>query len=64
MNVVRTVEVKFKNGDVVNIDLSDILIERIRGTLGLEACDSVTDAHVKYYLVSSMKNAMGKFDDK
>jgi len=60
MNVARTVEVKLKNGDIVNIALSDVLIERIRGTLGLEADDSVTDAHVKYYLVSSMKNALGE----
>lgn len=64
MNVARTVELKFKNGNVVNVDLSDVLIERIRGTLGLEADDQVTDAHVKYYLVSSMRNALEKFDAK
>ena len=56
MDVARTVEIELKNGQVATIDLSHELIERIRASFMLNSQDQVTERHVKYFLVSSMKN--------
>lgn len=58
MRVVKNVELKMKSGETVSIDLSDVLMEKIRSAFDLQAVDQVTDRHVKYFLVSSMKNML------
>lgn len=58
MNVCKTIELELKSGQVLTLDLSDVLLERIRSTFELESSDQITERHIKYYLISSMKNAV------
>jgi len=58
MRVAKNIELKMKSGETVNIDVSDVLLEKIRSTFELQSADQVTERHVKYFLVSSMKNML------
>ena len=51
-----------KNGLVAEIDVSHELLERVRGTFQLQSVDQVSDSHIKYFLASSMKNALENKD--
>jgi len=62
MNVTRTVEIQLNNGQIATIDLSDEIVERVRTTFCLNSQDQVTDSHIKYYLVSSMRRALEDTD--
>ena len=62
MNVARTVEIQLHNGQVATIDLSDEILERVRTSFCLNSQDQVSESHIKYFLVSSMKNALEKSD--
>lgn len=47
-----------KNGLIAEIDVSQELLERVRSTFRLQSTDQVSDSHIKYFLASSMKNAL------
>ena len=62
MQVVRQVEIKLRGGETMTIDVSDKLLEQVRTTFELSSPGQVTDQHVKYYLVSSMKKMLEATD--
>jgi len=62
MIVARTVEIDLNNGQVASIDISEELLERVRTSFCLNSQDMVTERHLKYYLVSSMQNALRSSD--
>jgi hypothetical protein len=51
-----------KNGLIAEIDVSHKLLEQVRSTFQLQSSDQVSDSHIKYFLASSMKNALGNED--
>lgn len=59
MNVTRTIEMELNDGRVLTIDMSDALVNNIVNAFSLQRADDITDRHVKYYLASSMKIALG-----
>ena len=63
MIVARTVDIELKSGQVATIDVSQELLERARTAFCLNSHEQVTERHLKYYLVSSMKNALEKLDE-
>lgn len=58
MNVSKIVEIELKDGRVVTLEMSDKLVKSIQETFNLASQEDITDRHIKYYLVSSMKNAL------
>lgn len=63
MQVARQVEILLKTGDVLTIDVSDRLLESVKQKFELSSGEHVTDKHLKYYLVSSLKNALEFADE-
>lgn len=64
MQVARQVEIRLRTGDVLTIDVSDRLLSSVRDKFELSSVEQVTDRHLKYYLVSSMKNALEEADGR
>lgn len=62
MQIVKTVEILTKNGSLLTVDVSDVLLERIREAFDLVDSSQVESRHVEAYLVTSMKNAL-KIED-
>jgi hypothetical protein len=58
MNVAQTIELDLK-GTRLTLEMSDSLIKSVRSAFNLSESEEVTERHVKYYLISSMKNALG-----
>jgi hypothetical protein len=46
-------------GTRLTLEMSDSLIKSVRSAFNLSESEEVTERHVKYYLISSMKNALG-----
>lgn len=58
MNVAKTVEFQLKSGQVMTLDMTETLVERIRVAFELNSPDQVTERHVKYFLTSAMRQAL------
>ena len=58
MEVTKSINISLPNGTVATIDMSQQMVERVMSTFMLENPDSITENHVKYFLASSMKNAL------
>ena len=56
----KTAEIKLKTGEIMTIEMSPVLVNSIVELFGLSCHDEVTDKHVKYYLASSLKNALAE----
>ena len=54
MDVEKTIQVELSDGRTMEIDVSPQLMEQVRQAAGVEP----TDAHVKYFLIESMRNAL------
>lgn len=63
MQIAKTVELQLKSGQVMTIEMTPTLLERIRTSFGLEPGQEVTDNHVKYYLAISMRNTLTESED-
>ena len=64
MNVAKTIQIDLKNGQLLTLDVSDALLEKVRDSFMLESRESVTEAHVKYYITSAMKNTLEAADGR
>lgn len=62
MEVTKSVDVKLPNGAIATVDMSQQMVERVMSTFDLEDPDMITENHVKYFLASSMKNALETTD--
>lgn len=58
MKIAKTVQIDLKNGDVVTLDMTEKLVKQIEEAFGLENSESITEEHVKHYLVSGMRKAL------
>jgi hypothetical protein len=58
MNISKIVEIELKDGRVVTLEMSEKLVQNIQEAFNLPSQDDITDRHIKYYLISSMKNAL------
>lgn len=63
MKVVRQMEMQLRNGGTLTIDVSSQLLEQVRHTFALDSTDSVSEEHVKRFLVSSMTNLLRSCDE-
>lgn len=52
-----------KSGQVMSIEMTPLLLERIRSSFSLTTEEEVTDNHVKYYLAISMRNMLTESED-
>lgn len=59
----RTVELSMKSGQIASVEISAQLVEKVREAFNIENINGVTDAHIKYFLIASMKNAAGDSND-
>jgi hypothetical protein len=59
----RKVELSMKSGQVASVEISTQLVEKVREAFNLEKAESVTDVHIKHFLIAAMKNAVGDSDD-
>lgn len=64
MQVAKTVDICTKNGDVMTIDMSDVLLQKIQEAFGLAHANDVSPRHVEAFLISSMKNALKEHGEK
>ena len=58
MQIVKSVNIRTKDGGMMTIDLSDVLLEKIRNSFGLQNHDEVEAHHVETFLIISMQNAL------
>lgn len=63
MEFAKTVELKLKSGQTMSIEMTPLLLEKIKSSFDLESSDDVTDKHVKYYLAISMRNMLTESED-
>ena len=63
MQVAKTVDIRTKNGSLLTVDLSDVLVERIKDAFGFSDSSQIESRHVEAYLVTSMKNALKADED-
>jgi hypothetical protein len=64
MKVVRQVQIQLKSGDIMTIDVSDVLVEKVKEAFQLASDGSVTDKHLKHFLAVSMKNMLEVADGR
>lgn len=64
MEVIRTIQIPLKDGTTITLDLSRKLMNEIKSAFNLSRDEDIIEKHIKYYLISSMKNAMEFEDDK
>jgi hypothetical protein len=58
MEVNKSIDIRLPNGTIATIDMSRQMVEKIMSTFTLEDEDMITENHVKYFLASSMRNAL------
>lgn len=58
MKVEKVVEISLKDGSVASLEMTGEMLRSIREAFSLETDDEITERHVKYFLISSMKNAL------
>lgn len=58
MEVNKSIDIRLPNGTIATIDMSRQMVERIMTTFTLDDEDMITENHVKYFLASSMRNAL------
>jgi len=59
MDFADSIKLSLPDGTVAEIQMTQQLVESIRRTFSLSQDEKVTESHVKYFLVSGMKNALG-----
>lgn len=64
MKITKTIVLELAAGKTVSLDMSENLTSKIKEAFKLNSDDDITEKHVKYYLASSLSNAVGKFDGK
>ena len=64
METARTFSFSIADGRHVDLDVSPILLERLRASYDLESVDEVTTYHLKCYLASSMRAALEAEDGR
>lgn len=63
MEIAKTLELQLKSGQIMSIEMTPALLERIRASFSLDDGQDVTDNHVKYYLAISMRNTLTESED-
>jgi hypothetical protein len=63
MTPARTIDLFMKNGQITSVEISTHLVEKVKESFSLESTESVTDVHIKHFLIAAMKNAVGDSDD-
>lgn len=58
MKIEKTIEINLKDGQIMTLDMTPQLIGSIRTAFMLDETSEITERHVKYYLISSIKNAL------
>ena len=51
-----------RNGSLLELDVTKELMESVRSAFCLSDISDVTDAQMKHFLISSMKNSLESFD--
>jgi len=63
MEFSKVVDIELKSGQVMQLQMTDAFIEKIRSALMIPAEAEVTERHIKSFLVGSMKNALEGSED-
>jgi len=56
----QKIEFELRDGTLVELDMTEALINSIRSTFSLMPEQEITERHVKYFLASAIKNAVEK----
>ena len=57
MNVAKVIQIDLKD-QMLTLEVSDELLQRVKEAYNLNSLESISERHLKYYIVSSMKNAL------
>jgi len=60
MEVVDSIDIVLKSGDIATVEMSPELLKRIREAYNLNESQRPTASQVKYFLAKSMQNALEK----
>ena len=59
---IKRIEMEMRNGSLLELDVTKELMESVRSAFCLSDISDVTDAQMKHFLISSMKNSLESFD--
>lgn len=57
MNISKVIQIDLKD-QMITLEVSDKLLQKVKDAYGLNDLNEISENHVKYYIVSSMKNAL------
>ena len=57
MKIAKVIQMKLK-GQTLTLEVSDKLLQKVKDTYMLDSTEAVTERHVQYYIISSMKNTL------
>ena len=57
MNVAKVIQIDLKD-QMLTLEVSDKLLQRVKEAYSLNSLEEISERHLKYYIVSSMKNAL------
>lgn len=55
---VKRIEMEMGNGLLMELDVTQELLESVRAAFGLDCLGDVAEDHMKQFLISSMRNAL------
>lgn len=64
METAKTIELELTSGQHVELQMSSQLVDQIMKAFNLPSPDDVSPQHVKLYLISGMKKALGDTNER
>ena len=64
MEFKRKIELELNSGKVVELQMTQLMIDKIKDTFKLESEIEITSAHIRDFLISGMKNAIESSKDE
>ena len=64
MEFANTIKFQLNSGNVVELQMTQKLVDQIKEAFSLKDEKEITEKHVKYYLVNGMKNAVESCKDE
>jgi len=63
MNFVDSVKIPLVDGCVMEVQMTDALVDSIRSAFALSSWENLTADHVKHFLAKSVQNALETVDN-
>lgn len=62
MEFVKTIEIELKNGQLMKLDMTRVLINKIKIVFNIEDDKDVEEYHIKNFLISSLNKTLESND--